>query len=89
MDRVVYLFDIRTWKCRQNWRSPCKYDIVHLLPSSNPLKPWNLYLVGSDNEILLSNVQPMRYGSQNDNAVESSSMLFANYYYYYYYRHLI
>jgi hypothetical protein len=39
-----------------NWRSPCKYDIVKLLPASSESRNRGIYVCGLDNEILLCDV---------------------------------
>ena len=52
-DRTVYVYDSRTWKAKLKWKSPCKYDIVKLLPTaSSPI----IYVIGSDNEVMLCDI---------------------------------
>jgi hypothetical protein len=55
-DRSVQVYDVRTWRPRLNWRSPCKYDIIHLLPASSETRSRGVYVCGLDNEILLCDV---------------------------------
>jgi hypothetical protein len=49
-DRNIYAYDNRTWRSRVKCSSPCKFDIVKLLPSS--LSTSHFYVGGLDNEIL-------------------------------------
>ena len=55
-DRTVQVYDARTWRLRLNWRSPCKYDIIKLLPSASNTRSRGVYVCGLDNEILLCDV---------------------------------
>jgi hypothetical protein len=56
-DRNVYVYDIRKWKCRLKWKSPCKYDITKLLlvnsaGNNNISRASHFFLGGGDNEVL-------------------------------------
>lgn len=53
-DRCVYVYDVRTWKSRLKWRSPCKFDIVKVLPSYLSVDKDFYYIAGHDNEVFLS-----------------------------------
>lgn len=55
-DRTVQVYDARTWRLRLNWRSPCKYDIIKLLPAASDSRARGVYVCGLDNEILLCDV---------------------------------
>lgn len=55
-DRTIQVYDSRTWRPRLNWRSPCKYDIIRLLPASSQSRSRGVYVCGLDNEILLCDV---------------------------------
>lgn len=55
-DRTVQVFDSRNWRLRLNWRSPCKYDIIKLIPASSESRGRGVYVCGLDNEILLCDV---------------------------------
>ena len=55
-DRTVQVYDSRNWRLRLNWRSPCKYDIIKLLPASSESRNRGIYVCGLDNEILLCDV---------------------------------
>lgn len=54
-DRTVQVYDSRTWRMRLNWRSPCKYDIIRLLPAQGG-RARGIYVCGLDNEVLLCDV---------------------------------
>jgi hypothetical protein len=54
-DKIVYLYDSRMMKCRLKWKSPCKYDIVKLLPCCSGSN--QLYVAGRDNEVLLCDIE--------------------------------
>lgn len=52
-DRTIHIVDNRTMKVVKHWRSPCKFDITSLHPSSETSGV--IYLSGLDNEILTCN----------------------------------
>jgi hypothetical protein len=53
---------MKTWKSRIKWRTPCKYEAVHLLTGHQDQAPqdeesWErIYVAGRDNELLLCEV---------------------------------
>ncbi len=54
-DRTIQVYDSRNWRQKLKWRTPCKYDIVKLLPAADEARN-GVYVCGLDNEILLCDV---------------------------------
>lgn len=62
-DRNVYIYDTRNWKSLLRWKSPCKFDIIKLIPTvshtnvqesiENPANRRAFYMAGLDNEVYL------------------------------------
>jgi hypothetical protein len=62
-EKTVQILDMKTWKSRTKWRTPCKYEGVHLMRSlltqSDPQVASTrerLYVAGRDNEVLLCEI---------------------------------
>ena len=55
-DRTIQVYDSRNWRQKLKWRTPCKYDIVKLLPAADETRNRGVYVCGLDNEILLCDV---------------------------------
>mmetsp|Transcript_17326 Transcript_17326/g.50556 ORF Transcript_17326/g.50556 Transcript_17326/m.50556 type:complete len:412 (-) Transcript_17326:231-1466(-) len=53
-ERMVFIYDTRTWKPLKRWKCPCKLEITSLHESS---KPGMLYMSGMDNEFLACQIE--------------------------------
>lgn len=59
-EKALQILDMKTWKSRIKWRTPCKYDAVYLLKgcskSGNANNNEQVYIAGRDNELLLCEI---------------------------------
>lgn len=70
-DRNIYAYDNRTWRSKVKCSSPCKFDIVKLLPSS--LSACHFYVGGLDNEVLQVEISSLHNeGSTKDRESKES-----------------
>lgn len=58
-EKNLQILDMKTWKSRNKWRTPCKYEAVHLMQQQAPHSEEScerIYVAGRDNELLLCEV---------------------------------
>jgi hypothetical protein len=59
-EKTIQILDMKTWKSRTKWRTPCKYEGVHLMkglsPNTADQTREQIYVAGRDNELLLCEI---------------------------------
>ena len=65
-DKTIQIYDSRNWRLKLKWRTPCKYDVVKLLPACDTTRSRSVYVCGLDNEILLCDVSTAEQKNQNN-----------------------
>ena len=61
-DRNIYVYDQRNWKTKVKCCTPCKFDVVKLIPSF--VKKDNYYVAGNDNEIFLYDISLDKFNAR-------------------------